>query len=126
MGVSSVHNLNVDVTGCASQQDVRNRVLESVAGLEGFARVFLNGELAPDIDFRSGDISLVSTGLESLVVEVGGLHAAYDFDLISQEETVRGEFVREVTGQDMPEDEKRRIPTTGLRALDGRDDLEVV
>jgi hypothetical protein len=54
------------------------------------------------------------------------IHAAYDFDLISQEETVRGEFVREVTGQDMPEDEKRRIPTTGLRALDGRDDLEVV
>ena len=61
-----------------------------------------------------------------MVVEVGDLQAAYDLDMISQEETVRGEFVREVIGQDLPEDDKRRILATGLRALDGREDLEVV
>jgi hypothetical protein len=51
---------------------------------------------------------------------------AYDFDAISQEATVRGEFVREVMGLDMSADETRRILITGLRALDGRDDLEVI
>ena len=125
VGVTKVHDLEVGVTGSVSQQDVRDRVQEALKGLSGFARVTLSGELSADVDFRPRDFSTIDDGLDSVLVEVGPVHIAYDFESIREEQTVRGEFVREVSEQDLPEEEKRRILVTGLRALDGRDDLEV-
>ena len=86
----------------------------------------LSGEPSEDIDLRPRELSLVDYGLDSVLVEVGDVNDAYELELIREEQTVRGEFVREVMDQDMPEGEKRRILVTGLRALDSRDDLEVV
>lgn len=123
---TEVHDVNVDVTGCSSLQDVRGRVREAIVGIRGFGRVTLNGDLASDIDLRPGDVSSVESSLESLVVAPGELRVAYNFESIASEQTVRGEFVREVSAQNLPQEEKRRILVTGLRALDGRDDLEVV
>lgn len=125
VGITQVHELSIDVTGSASQQDVRDRMQEALKGLSGFARVTLCGELSTDIDFRLRDLSDIDSGLDSALVEIGAVHVAYDLESISEEQTVRGEFVREVSEQELPEEEKRRILVTGLRALDGRDDLEV-
>ena len=126
VSVTQVHDLQVDITGSASQQDVRDRIRDSLQSLAGFARLTLLGEPSEDIDIRPRELSSVDWGLDSVLVEVGAIHLAYDLELIREEQTVRGEFVREVSNQDIPEDEKRRILVTGLRALDGRDELEVV
>ena len=96
-----------------------------MAGRSGFARLTLSGELSADIDLRPRDLSGVDTALDGVHVAVGDVNVAYDVESIRAEQTVRGEFVREVLQQDIPEDDKRRILVTGLRALDGRDDLEV-
>ncbi|MDO8751541.1 MAG: metallophosphoesterase [Dehalococcoidia bacterium] len=125
VAVTEVHDITVDVTGCGSQQDVRSRVHEAIGPLRGVARVTLSGELVPEIDLRSRDMLSLATSLESLTVEIGDLYVAYDLETIKDEATVRGEFVRQVTAADLPEDEKRRVLVTGLRALDGREDLEV-
>ena len=126
VAVSEVHNLDVDVSGAESQQDIRNRVHETAKELQGSARVALIGELGPNIDIRLADFSTLESSLDSLVVTMGDLHVAHDVDLIAEEQTVRGEFVRSVFDQNLPDDDKRRILFTGLRALDGRDDLEVI
>ncbi len=125
VGITEVHDLSVDVTESASQQDVRERVQEALKGLSGFARVTLSGELSADIDFRPRDLSTIDSTLDSVLVEVDTIHIAYDFVSIREEQTVRGEFVQEVWEQHLEEEEKQRILVTGLRALDGRDDLEV-
>ena len=125
VAVTEVHDITVEVTGCGSQQDVRGRVLEALEALRGVARVTLHGELAPAIDLRPHDIFSLPTKLESWTVEIGDLYVGYDFEAIKNEATVRGEFVRQVNGADMPVGEKRKVLVTGLRALDGRDDLEV-
>ena len=125
VAVTQIHDLSIDVTGSTSQQDVRNRLEEALKGLSGFARVTLTGDLSADIDFRPPDLSTIDSGLDSALLEMSNLHIAYDLESIREEQTVRGEFVREVWEQDLPEEEKRRILVTGLRALDGRDDLEV-
>ena len=125
VGITQVHDLSIDVTGSASHQDVRDRMQEALKGLSGFARVTLSGELSTDIDFRPRDLSTVDSGLDSALVEVGTVHISYDLEWIRGEKTVRGEFVRAVWEEDLSEEEKRRILVTGLRALDGRDDLEV-
>ena len=126
VAVSEVHNLDVDVSGAESQQDIRNRVHETAKELQGSARVALIGELSRNIDIRLADFSTLESSLDSLVVTMGDLHVAHDVDLIAEEQTGRGEFVRSVFDQNLPDDDKRRILFTGLRALDGRDDLEVI
>lgn len=122
---SQVHDLTVDVTGCTSSQDVRDRVAGSLAALTGVARVTLEGELAPQVELRRQDLSSAAPRLDAVVVRVGSMHAGYDFGEVSGEATVRGQFVREVRASDLTDDLKRRVLITGLRALSGRKDLEV-
>ena len=126
VAMSESHDLRVDVSEAESQQDIRRRVSEKVNGLRGYARITLNGDLAPNIDIRLADITTLESSLDSLVVNIGNIHVAHDVDSIAEEQTVRGEFVRSVLDQGLPDDEKRRILVTGLRALDGRSDLEVL
>ena len=55
------------------------------------------------------------------------LRSAYAIEQIAQEQTVRGQFVRDVLAAGgLPEDQRRRVLITGLRAFDGRPDLEVI
>ncbi len=126
IGLSDVHDLALDVSGCASEQEVRERVSALLAGHAGVARVTLRGELRPEIDLTAADFT-EPTGIEALRVCAGpGLRIAYDLDEIARERSVRGQFVREVRASDLPDDEKRRVLVTGLRALDGRGELETL
>jgi DNA repair protein SbcD/Mre11 len=121
-----IFDLKVDVTGCTSSQQIRERAGAVVRGLNGVARLTLEGELGADIDIRPEDLADVAPYMEAVLVRVGAIGVAYDFDTISKEPTVRGQFVRDVLAADLPEDERRRVLVSGLRALDGREDLEVI
>jgi DNA repair exonuclease SbcCD nuclease subunit len=123
--VTSAHDLQVDVSGATSEQDVRARITAATRELHGIARVRLVGELAAQIDLRPGELQSAECALDALQVIVNGVHIAYDFDAIGNEPTVRGEFVRSVRAAALAEGERRRILVTGLRALDGLSDLEV-
>lgn len=131
VAVTAAHDLDVEVDGCTSLQDVRERVAARLEGLDGIARLTVAGELAPDIDLRpQTDLALhalprAAQGLDALVVRTGRLSVAYGIEAIASEPTVRGQFVRDVLDSDLGADERRRVLVTGLRALDGRDDLEV-
>ncbi len=54
------------------------------------------------------------------------LSVAYDLERLATESTVRGQFVRLATDDIEDPELRRQVVTTGLRALDGRRDLEVV
>jgi DNA repair exonuclease SbcCD nuclease subunit len=122
---SALHELSVDVTACESQQDVRAAVQAATRGLAGCVQVTLCGELDPAIELPISQLGgAVSEDLEVLV-RVGELRHAYDIDAISQESTVRGQFARDVLASpDMDEEIRRLVLITGLRALDGRTDLD--
>ena len=119
-------DLRIDVTGCASSQDVRELARAAVRGLDGVARLTLEGELGPDLDVRPEDLADVAPHMEAILVRIGAISVGYDFDAIAKEPTVRGQFVRDVVAAEIPEDERRRTLVAGLRALDGRNDLEVI
>lgn len=127
VAVSAVHDLEVDVTGCASGRDVQALVRESVAELDGAVRVTLTGELAAEADVQAGDFT-TPANLEMLTVRAGAdLRPGYDLEAIGREGTVRGQFVRDVQDDaDLDEHDRRAVIITGLRALEGRDDLEVL
>lgn len=118
-------DLHVDLTGCLSLQEVRGRVKENLRSASGVARMTLEGELGSEIDLKPDDLTGLATHMEMVVPRVGDLSVGYDFDAISAEQTVRGQFVADVLAASLSEEERKRVLATGLRALDGRRDLEV-
>lgn len=120
-------DLTLDVTGCASQQEVRDRLTRTAAGRRGVARLIIEGELHRDVDLRENDLrELLLESFDAVQVRSGVLRADHDLDEIRDEQTVRGQFVRDVMEAGLSEDETRRVLATGLRALAGRSDLEAL
>ena len=121
-----VVDVDLDVTGLDHSGAVRAAVIEVLGGCRGVARLRVHGDLDPGIDLDPRAWRAALPGLDGLVVRTDGVHEAYDVDALAGEQTVRGEFVRDVVAAVADPDLRRRILTTGLRALDGRDDLAVL
>lgn len=127
VAATTVADLTLDVTGCASAQAVRERVQAQTRDERGWVRVTLHGEIAPDVDLRLPDLADAAPWLAALVVRAGELRSSFDMDAIAAEPTVRGQFVRDVrAAPDLDEEQRRRVLLTGLRALAGRADLEAL
>jgi exonuclease SbcD len=124
VGVTDAHDLALSVTGCTSQQEIRDRLTDLLAGLTGVARVTVTGDLDPRVDLHARDLQGVSHDLDGLLVRLGRLRPAYDLDGIADEPTVRGQFVRDVLAAPLDDAERQRVLLVGLRALEGRTDLD--
>lgn len=123
---TSVYAMDLDVTGCDSQQDLRDLLASRLRSLDGFVQVRMTGDLDPAIDLQSGALESAAPGVAALIVQTDGVRPTYHFDTIELESTVRGQFVRDVRGSaNLSQDEQRRVLVTGMRALDGRVDLDV-
>ena len=122
----SFHDVSVDVTKVLSMQEIRERTAAAVSGLKGVARVTLTGILGRRVDLKPDDLKTLNDELECMVVRSNGLALDYDFDTLSSESTVRGQFVRDVRGSNLNDDERERVLTVGLRAFDGWTDLEPI
>ncbi len=125
VAVSQVHDLTVALDGAAHEDDVRAAVTAAIGGLAGCVRVTLVGELGPAASVDLRDLSRLGEHLDGLVVRAGQLNVGYDLDAIRAEQTVRGEFVRDALEAIEDVELRRRVLLTGLRALEGRADLEV-
>lgn len=126
LGSTVAHDLEVDLSGCSDRQDVVRRLRLALRGRTGIARLTLSGEVHPEVDLTGIDAeSLGEDRLEGLNLRIGDIRVRYDLEVLALERGVRGQFVRDVQAADLPGDLRRRVLVTGLRALDGRDDLEV-
>jgi exonuclease SbcD len=125
VAVSEVHDITVPLAGVEHEDDVRNAVANALEGLHGCVRVTLEGEVGPAVRVDSRELQRLGSHLDGLVVRTGQLGVAYDLERILAEETVRGEFARDAYASIHDEEERRRVLFTGLRALEGRADLEV-
>jgi DNA repair exonuclease SbcCD nuclease subunit len=124
VGTTTLHDDGVDITGCRSVHDIRDRVTRLLDGRSGVARLTFSGDLEPDVDLHLPAVLDAAPWMDALVLRLGTIRAAYDIDALAAQPTVRGQFVRDVNAADLPDDVRRRVLITGLRALDGRDDLE--
>lgn len=127
------HDVDVDVTGCDTVDACVARAREAVAGRDGVVRLTVGGELDPDVPLAvRRDLTPAAIagegrdGLEALVVRPGALRVGVDVDAVARQETVAGQFVRDVRGDEsLDEPTRQRVLAVGLRALAGRGDLEV-
>jgi DNA repair exonuclease SbcCD nuclease subunit len=126
VAAAELHEVQVDVSGCETSTALRDRVANALVGLEGAARVDLVGELGGDLEWHESLLRDVAPCLDAVKVRTEGLTRAIDVAAIAALDTVEGEFVRLVQARtDLDDDLRRRVVLTGLRALAGRDDLEV-
>jgi exonuclease SbcD len=125
VAATEAHDLTVDVSGCTNRNEVYDRVLDRVTGLTGIARVTLNGEISEQVDLDISELEDMRSGLDALTVRIGELRSPYDVEAIASEPTVRGQFVKDVLASNLPGEIRRQVLMVGLRALDGRSDLEV-
>lgn len=128
VATSSVSDVEVDLTGVTHAGEVVERVLAAASTLSGVVRVTLSGEVGTDVDLRLEDVAgLRPPSLDALVPRLGRISVAYDYEHLRTEQTVRGQFVRDVfDATDLTDEQRQRVLVTGLRAFDGRgDELEV-
>lgn len=123
---TSVHDIELDISGCTTQQQVRNSISERTEGLGGFARLTVRGDIAPEINVTESDLRDAMRAFDAVQIRLGALQPGYDFEALRSEPTVRGQFVADVLDADLDPAEERRVLTAGLRALEGRSDLEVL
>lgn len=126
VATTDVLDEEVDLTGCASATDIWTLVSERLAGRTGCARVTVTGELPPEVELSLRDLERCAPGLAAVIVRARSVSTAYDIESIRQEGTVRAQFVEDVLAAGLPQEVGRKIVVTGLRALEGRADLEVV
>ena len=127
VAVTQVHDLTIDITGCATQQQIRDSLSGLAYGLNGLARLTVHGDLEPTIDLPESALrDVLGDFFDAIQIRNDDLRPGYDIESIRQEPTVRGQFVNDVLEAGLDPDEARRILITGLRALDNRDDLEAL
>lgn len=122
---TEVVDAEIDLGGCASATDILSRVSERLSDHAGCARVTLTGELPPEVELSLGDVERCVPGV-TIVARARNVTTAYDIEAIRQEGTVRAQFVEDVLAANLTDDLTHKIVVTGLRALEGRTDLEVV
>jgi DNA repair exonuclease SbcCD nuclease subunit len=128
VATSMVSDIEVDLTGVTHAGQVTERVLGALDGLSGVVRATLSGEVGPDVDLRIEDVAgLHPANVDAIIARLGRISVAYDYEHLAEEQTVRGQFVRDVqAATNLTDEQRRRVIVTGLRALDGRrTELEV-
>ena len=123
---TAVHEIEIDISDFTTQQQIRDDIAERVDGLSGFARLTVRGSIAPEVSFAESDLRDAMSAFEAVQIRQVALRAGYDFESLRVEPTVRGQFVADVLDAGLDPVEERRVLTTGLRALEGRRDLEVL
>ena len=123
---TAVHDIEIDISDYTTQQQIRDHMAERVDGLSGFARLTVRGSIAPEISFTESDLRDAMDVFDAVRIRQGALRAGYDFEALRVEPTVRGQFVANVLNEGLDPEEERRVLTIGLRALEGRRDLEVL
>ena len=123
---TAVHDIEIDISDYTTQQQIRDNLADRIDGLSGFARLTVRGSVAPEVSFTESDLRDAMGAFDAVQIRQGPLRAGYDFEALRVEPTVRGQFVADVLDAGLDPAEERRVLTTGLRALEGRRDLEVL
>jgi DNA repair exonuclease SbcCD nuclease subunit len=117
-----LHEVEVDLTGARSEQDVLRRVKAQVGDRSGILRISLDGRLSPDIVLQHENLVQVARAVDQIMVV---WNAGTDLDQLADEPTIRGQFVHDVlSSTSLSEDHRQRVLLAGLRALAGHQELD--
>jgi DNA repair protein SbcD/Mre11 len=119
-----LHDVSVDLTGSTSAGDVTRRVKASLGELSGVIHLRLIGHLSPDVVLERDDLVAVTSSVDDVLLD-WAVDVDAGLDGLAEEQTVRGQFVRDVlVAPYLSEEQRQGVLFIGLRALAGSDSLE--
>jgi exonuclease SbcD len=119
-----LHDVEVDLTGAKSARDAVKRAGALPEKRSGVVRLRLTGRVAPDLVLQRDDFLRLVSSADDLLLDWEA-EVDVDLDELAEEQTVRGQFVRDVvTSQQFSDERRQRVLLIGLRALAGSDALE--
>jgi hypothetical protein len=120
----ALHDVEVDLTGAKSARDAVKRAGTHLAECSGIVRLRLTGRVVPDIVLQRDDFVRLVPSADELLLDWEA-EVDVDLDELAEEQTVRGQFVRDVlASRSLSDERQQRVLLTGLRALAGSDVLE--
>lgn len=131
VSVTACHSISVEVTEAKSVTTIAELVREHTSGLDGFVRIDLVGTVRPEVLIGAEELNAVldpilDSRFEDWMIRADGLRHGYDIDAYAAEASVRGAFVSDVLAHSDYDDwTRQQIIEIGLRAFEGRQDLEV-
>lgn len=124
VGSPELNEVTLDLTGSKSTRDVSHKAKASIGDVSGVVRLRLTGRLSPDIVLQREDfVSLVPSTDDLLIASETEVDV--EVDQLADEQTIRGQFVRDVLASGhLTHERRQRVLLAGLRALSGGDLLE--
>lgn len=118
-----LQHIQVDLNGLTSTREVLQRVEAALSDCVGVVLLSLGGRIVPEIVVTRDDLVRLAPIPDGLIVD-WGVGVDLDIDRVSDEPTIRGQFVRDVMSGHLTEGREQRALLIGLRALAGTDQLE--
>ena len=119
----TLHEVQVDITGLLTQEEICRAVQEAVLTIPGrdMVKIILTGEVSPEAEkdgdwlgkWLEHDFYFLKVKDETTVLI---RPEDYQYDI-----SLKGEFVRQVMASELPAKEKEQIVRLGIRALAGED-----
>lgn len=119
-----IHQVEVPLSGVMSYSEIMSAIKKKIAEVpsKDIVRVVLTGDVSEetDVDAFSYETSLKSDNNFYLVQVQDKTEPKIDFEKYEKDVSLKGEFIRLVKAQDLPDEEKSKIIMTGIKALAGR------
>lgn len=124
----NLYEVTVDVSGCMTSEEMLERTREALSCDEyvsdSLIKVILTGRIDVDCE-KNTDYILHNIAPDYYFVKLyDETKMAVDFRMYAFDESLKGEFIRNVLASDLTEEEKGEVIHYGLMALNGEDILE--
>ena len=119
----TLHEVNVDLNEEMSMPDVIEAVNENLRSIpsDDLVKIVLNGKIHMDLDLDLGRIRRTFLDRFYYVKVKDKTSVKIDYESYREDRSLKGEFVRLLEGEDLPEEERALIIETGMRAIMGED-----
>ena len=119
----NLYVVQVDISNIESFSDILNKIKDETSGIDekNLVKVELVGEVTEDTDI---DVELFTSEMKKdfyFIKIEDKTQRKIDYEKYRNEISLKGEFVRVVEAENIPENEKADIIITGLKALAGKE-----
>lgn len=115
----ALHDVVIDLTGARTVRDVERRVSGALGNRSGTTRLQLVGRLSPEVVLQTEDLLEPLQSSDELLLQWCA-EINVDEEDLAGEQTIRGQFVRDVLDdRRLSEERRQRILRIGLRSLAG-------
>ncbi len=118
-----LHDVTVALEGAMTNNDITSSIDKAVADIpaDDMVKIVLTGEIDEETDIDTVYISRLYSERFKFVKAYNKTSLLIDYEAYRNDISLKGEFIRLVSEENLDDAEKRQIILTGLRALAGRE-----